>query len=56
MRIFNENKKDNEIILLLNHQEVKKIIKALATVVQLFPKKYSFKKLLDKIDNEAGIY
>ncbi len=56
MRIFNEEDKNNEIILVLSHKEAREIIEALEEACKHRPRKVLWKKLLSQMNSEAGVY
>ncbi|KKM87119.1 hypothetical protein LCGC14_1272070 [marine sediment metagenome] len=56
MRIFNEERKNNEIVFLLSHKEVREIYEALEEACKHRKRKLLWKKILNQIYSEAGIY
>lgn len=57
MRIFNEETtKNSEVVLLLSRKDARLIIEALAKSCEVCPKKTTWKKALDELEQKAGVY
>ncbi|KKN31464.1 hypothetical protein LCGC14_0823770 [marine sediment metagenome] len=56
MRIFNDEGKEADIIIIFKNKEIKKLLEALKEACSHRPRKKTWKKLADEIYTEAAIY
>ena len=56
MKVFNEEGKNEELVLIVSHKEAREIIEALEEACKHRPRKVLWKKLLSQMNSEAGVY
>jgi len=56
MRIFNEESKKGEVLILLKTKEGKDLIEALEDAVKHRPRKIVWRRLLNELSEKAGVY